>query len=328
MLVYIEKQKMKAKFLLGITILLSVWSTIKINAQSKTSFEIEGDFGLPTKSQYATVLGGTLKVRRQLSEKVSVALSAGVHHFFTNESAAISSVENDLGNYWDAAYTVIPIRAELRYNVNNGWFVQGKAGVMPALDERTKFTWSAGIGKMWNNRWGVSVNYDDFGFKINKFVGASIFYSPRFKRYKYNNMNLEKSDAWSVYAYGMFGTGLGETAGTYGNFGLQFANRLNHQLEIVADASYLSVGKSSDNYMVFYMSNMLVAKLGLRYQFYKSLFVGGHVGVGFELPGFANLNGALEVGTRVNNKLLISAQLDKYQRYSAPLLGAKIAYKL
>ncbi|RXF68905.1 outer membrane beta-barrel protein [Arcticibacter tournemirensis] len=137
----------------AIALLFSVTETKAQDSQAwRLGVGLNG--GVGTKDPYGFVLGGDVKLQKDLAGPVSLTLASGFNHFF---------VKDEFDNVADP-YNVVPLKAGVKAFLNKNFYVSGELGAGFGTDEggETSFVWSPSIGWAFTNGLDIGVKYEDY----------------------------------------------------------------------------------------------------------------------------------------------------------------------
>jgi hypothetical protein len=122
---------------------------------TKISLGIEG--GIPVgdaNSVYNYVLGGSLKIETPILKNTFLTLSAGYNAFF------VKSELKDPG--LSSAYGFIPLKAGIKYYMQDGFFVEGEAGIVFSTEanSRSLFVYAPGVGYTFSDGFEVGLRFE------------------------------------------------------------------------------------------------------------------------------------------------------------------------
>jgi len=133
-------------------------STMAQSSNDGGKFNIGVEAGLPVgdaSNLYTTFLGASIKYEYPVAESVFVTGSVGY-----NAGLIKSEIKDALG--FQSAYSYIPLKAGLKYYVQEGFFVEGQLGATISTESGAgaAFTYAPGIGYTFDGGFEAGVRYE------------------------------------------------------------------------------------------------------------------------------------------------------------------------
>lgn len=139
----------------AIALLFSVTETKAQDSQAwRLGVGLNG--GVGTKDPYGFVLGGDVKLQKDLAGPVSLTLASGFNHFFVKDEFKDTPA--------DLPYNVVPLKAGVKAFLSKNFYVSGELGAGFGTDDwsETSFVWSPSIGWAFTNGLDIGVKYEDY----------------------------------------------------------------------------------------------------------------------------------------------------------------------
>jgi hypothetical protein len=161
------------KILLAAALLVGVsFTTFAQSTGGGNRFSIGLEGGVPVGDAadiFNAVIGGSIKFEAPIATSTSFTLSAG----YTSFLGKTIDVPGFSGKY--ESYGAIPIKAGIKYHVNEGFYVEGQLGAAIGTKSNSKvaFAYAPGIGYDFGGGVDIGVRYEGWSTKRNDLFNNS-----------------------------------------------------------------------------------------------------------------------------------------------------------
>lgn len=291
------------------------------------------DAGPATTKASKYVLGGDIRIEKDINPRLVGTFTTGFTHFFE---------KNHFADYtqYGSPYNVIPVKLGVKYFVANNIYVGGEAGAGFAFEQwGTSFLWSPSVGVAFKNGMDVSVKYEDYTKdKATKNIALRLGYS--FGAHKLAPHKKTNSlEGWDLGLALNPGVDAGSSEFVLGAE-VSLNKRLTSNLEATASVGYMHYFKTypygyyssytSQGIYIFSedkaIKNVVPVKAGLRVFLGDQFYIGGEAGAGIT-SRVTTFMYTPSLGLRFNNGLDIGAKYDHYSNDRIPnTLALKLGY--
>jgi hypothetical protein len=316
-------------FVLPLTILFLLFCNLSF-AQTQSGFRLGFgiDGGIATKDPFKSVLGGDIRLQKDLSDHLSATLTAGFTHFFEKDHF-------DGYNQYGSPYNVIPVKAGLKYFVTDNFYVGAEAGVGFGFEQwGNSFLYSPSLGVAFKNGLDVSVKYEDYTRStITKDIALRLAYGVDLSNHHATHKRIERAEGWQLG----FEIDPG-IAGSNDDFALggqvNLYRHLTNNLEAIASTgvTHFSVSCRFYNFNTYtYMKTsgetIIPVMAGLRLYAGNQFYVAGEAGAAFSTHGNASFAYSPSLGLAFSNGLDLGVKYENFSDNYPELIALKLGYR-
>jgi hypothetical protein len=316
-------------FVLPLTILFLLFCNLSF-AQTQSGFRLGFgiDGGIATKDPFKSVLGGDIRLQKDLTDHLSATLTAGFTHFFEKDHF-------DGYNQYGSPYNVIPVKAGLKYFVTDNLYVGAEAGVGFGFEQwGNSFLYSPSLGVAFKNGLDVSVKYEDYTRSaITKDIALRLAYGVDLSNHHATHKRIERAEGWQLG----FGIDPGITTNN-NDFVLggevNVYRHLTNSLEATASAgithfynSYLSYANGEAEGFKTQGETIIPVMAGLRLFAGNQFYVAGEAGAAFSTHGDAYFAYSPSIGLAFSSGLDLGIKYENFGDYYPETVSLKLGYR-
>jgi hypothetical protein len=314
---------------------ITILCTTAAHAQTPDSWHI--GFGIntgpATTDAFKYMLGGDIRIEKDLNPRLVGTLTTGFTHFFEKDHFA---------NYtqYGSPYNVIPVKLGVKYFVTDNIYVGGEAGAGLAFEQwGTSFLWSPSVGIAFKNGMDVSVKYEDYvKDKATKNLALRLGYSFGTRKLA-PHKKISSLEGWDLGLALNPGLVAGSSEFVMGGE-VSLNKHLTSNLEATASVGFMRYFKTypygyyssytSPNTYTFTVDpavkNVVPVKVGLRLFLGDEFYIGGEAGAGIS-SRVTTFMYTPSLGLRFKNGVDIGAKYDHYSNNRIPnTLTLKLGY--
>jgi len=327
---------MKKLFWLLAVILFTQTSQLSAQTNNPLRIGFGVSNGIPTQERFGYVLGGDIKLQKNITEWVALTASAGFNHYF--ETKDYKNAEDYPSG--PAPWNAIPVKAGVKVFTGKNLYVAGEAGVAFFLEGgKPAFLWSPSIGATLSNGLDLSVKYENIsGFNSLRQVALRVAYGLPTKKINFKS-NSRQERGWELNAAVNTGVTLEDTRFVMGAE-LQAERYISEKLAFTLSAGFTHFANKNYDFSYEYQGqlyynryttdqNLIPIKLGIKAFIAPRVYLAGAAGIAIDVNGNSSFVWSATAGYQLTKKLDIGVKYENYSVYSnSNQLSLRIAYRL
>ena len=327
---------MKKLFWLLAVILFTQTATLTAQTDNPLRIGFGVSNGIPTQGVFGYVLGGDIKLQKNITKGVALTASAGFNHYFETKNY------KNLEDYptGPAPWNAIPVKAGIKFFAGKNLYIAGEAGASFFLEGgQPAFLWSPSVGVALSNGVDLSVKYENIsGYSALRQVALRVAYGIPIRKITAKPKSGQ-AKAWELHASLNPGVTIEDTRFVIGG-DLQLERYVSEKLALTLNAGFTHF--SSKNYNVNYEyegqlyynsysvnQNLIPVKLGIKTFVAPRIYVAAAGGIAIDINGNSSAVWSAALGYQLTKKIDIGVKYENYSVFSNNnQFSLRIAYRL
>jgi len=327
---------MKKLFWLLAVLLLTQTSNLTAQTDNPLRIGFGISNGIPTQRTFGYVLGGDVKLQKNITEKVALTASAGFNHYF--ETKDYKNVEDYPSG--PAPWNAIPVKAGVKFFAGKNLYVAGEAGAAFFLEGgKPAFLWSPSVGVALSGGLDFSVKYENIsGYTALRQVALRVAYGIPAKKISFKPKSGQK-DGWQLNASLNPGVTIDDTRFVIGA-DLQLERYVSQKIAFTLSAGFTHF--TSKNYNISYEyqgelhynlysidQNLIPVKLGIKTFLAPRVYLAAAGGIAIDINGNSSAIWSAALGYQLTKRLDIGLKYENYSVFSnSNQISLRVGYRL